>query len=397
MLHISRSLRRAAVARHRSAAPLALRALASSTTAGSGTSSAGRGLDGPPFRFSPTPHTPPKPKAKAKAAPIKEARLADEEQQMTVGFDGKEFATYHVGGTGRMLRVAQDVSSSMAFEQGDFTGTVVWNAAPVLSDWLSKDGGAAVTGRRVVEIGAGTGLVGLTAAALGAKRVVLTDRRVPESAVFVTVDGSMEQMPSGHSTKILDLLQENINANRAALGAADVKVEELTWGEKQSVKRIKKAHGPVDIVVGADVFYTPDEGEARKLVRTIKRLLDDGWEFGEAVIAWKQRRDDQLDVLDRVCRKEGMRVTVADRVEKDGDTIWIHRLRPGDVNSRFIYGYGYSAYPAGGGSGAQTGGAGGAGGGASSAGSGGMQAKSKREVIKSYHPGGHAGTLFHGW
>ena len=128
----------------------------------------------------------------------------------------------------------------------------------------------------------------------------------------------MEQMPPGHSTKILDLLQENINANRAALGAADVKVEELTWGEKQSVKRIKKAHGPVDIVVGADVFYTPDEGEARKLVRTIKRLLDDGWEFGEAVIAWKQRRDDQLGVLDRVCRKEGMRVTVADRVEKTG-------------------------------------------------------------------------------
>ena len=54
-------------------------------------------------------------------------------------------------------------------EVGD-VGCVVWDAAIVLAKYLETEDFArrhALTGKRVVELGAGTGLVGLVAAVLG--------------------------------------------------------------------------------------------------------------------------------------------------------------------------------------------------------------------------------------
>ncbi|CAK0826740.1 unnamed protein product [Prorocentrum cordatum] len=56
----------------------------------------------------------------------------------------------------------------------DATGGLVWPSAHALSAHLCARP-ELVRGRRVVELGAGTGLVGLVAAALGAEEVVLTD------------------------------------------------------------------------------------------------------------------------------------------------------------------------------------------------------------------------------
>lgn len=50
------------------------------------------------------------------------------------------------------------------------------NLLPPLHWWVLLAGTSVVKGRRVLELGAGTGVVGLTAAALGAKQVVLTDK-----------------------------------------------------------------------------------------------------------------------------------------------------------------------------------------------------------------------------
>merc|ERR1712117_1014288 len=57
--------------------------------------------------------------------------------------------------------------------EGD-TGVVVWDAAIVLAKYLQTVQGQ-LQGRSVIELGSGTGVVGLSAAALGASPVLLTD------------------------------------------------------------------------------------------------------------------------------------------------------------------------------------------------------------------------------
>jgi len=65
------------------------------------------------------------------------------------------------------------------------TGAVVWDGAVVMARCLESwdaDGTLPMAGMRVVELGAGCGLTGCVAAALGA-HVILTDqvrRRIPE-------------------------------------------------------------------------------------------------------------------------------------------------------------------------------------------------------------------------
>jgi hypothetical protein len=60
---------------------------------------------------------------------------------------------------------------------GGWTGRHVWPAGEVLARLLADPAWTPhCSGKRVVELGAGTGLVGLMALALGARSVVLTDR-----------------------------------------------------------------------------------------------------------------------------------------------------------------------------------------------------------------------------
>mmetsp|Transcript_18592 Transcript_18592/g.24158 ORF Transcript_18592/g.24158 Transcript_18592/m.24158 type:complete len:254 (-) Transcript_18592:1191-1952(-) len=66
----------------------------------------------------------------------------------------------------------KQVSVSIEYRSNG-TGSSVWDAAVVLAKYLEKSGRA--RNKNILELGAGTGFVGLYAAALGASHVVLTD------------------------------------------------------------------------------------------------------------------------------------------------------------------------------------------------------------------------------
>lgn len=66
----------------------------------------------------------------------------------------------------------------------------LWNGARVISEWFEADPAAHVRGRAVLELGAGAGLPSIVAAALGARRVVVTD--YPDPDIVETMERNLE-------------------------------------------------------------------------------------------------------------------------------------------------------------------------------------------------------------
>uniref|UniRef100_A0A1A7XHI9 Protein N-lysine methyltransferase METTL21A n=2 Tax=Iconisemion striatum TaxID=60296 RepID=A0A1A7XHI9_9TELE len=120
---------------------------------------------------------------------------------------------------------------------------VVWDAAVVMCVYLEM-GKVELKGKRVIELGAGTGLVGIVAALLGGL-VTITDRE-----------------------PALDFLSANVKANLAP-DSKSVVVSELTWGEGLD----HYPAGGYDLVLGADIIYLEDTFQA--LMQTLEHLCSD--------------------------------------------------------------------------------------------------------------------------
>ncbi|XP_042533827.1 protein-lysine methyltransferase METTL21D isoform X3 [Dipodomys spectabilis] len=123
-------------------------------------------------------------------------------------------------------------------------GCVVWDAAIVLSKYLetpafSREGTHALSRRSVLELGSGTGAVGLMAATLGAD-VVVTD---------------LEELQ--------DLLKMNIRMNKH-LVTGSVQTKVLKWGEEI------EDFPPPDYILMADCIYYEESLEP--LLKTLKDL-----------------------------------------------------------------------------------------------------------------------------
>ncbi|DBA98948.1 hypothetical protein WJX77_006801 [Trebouxia sp. C0004] len=101
-------------------------------------------------------------------------------------------------------------------------GAVVWDAALVLLNYFCTDPGL-LQGKRCIELGAGTGVVGLTAALLGAL-VVLTDLPI-----------------------YLSGLERNVQVNSLQ---SFVSVRELQWGTDTD-----SFGPPFDVIIASDLLY----------------------------------------------------------------------------------------------------------------------------------------------
>ncbi|XP_068446430.1 protein N-lysine methyltransferase METTL21A [Clinocottus analis] len=121
---------------------------------------------------------------------------------------------------------------------------VVWDAAVVMCMYLEM-GRLEVKGREVIELGAGTGLVGIVAALMGAK-VTITDR-----------------------APALDFMSANVKANLPPDSQGSVVVSELSWGE--GLERYPA--GGFDLVLGADIVYLEDTFVP--LLQTLEHLCSD--------------------------------------------------------------------------------------------------------------------------
>ena len=132
----------------------------------------------------------------------------------------------------------------------------LWNAGLQLAEFID-DGGVGgceweVTGQKVLEMGAGTGLAGLLAALRGANEVVLTD--YPASEVLAN-------------------LRANVRGVVAAQGkdlVAELRVQGHEWGELDD-EFSRKERGEFGRILIADCLWMPWEHE--KLLRSISWFL----------------------------------------------------------------------------------------------------------------------------
>ncbi|CAE7726875.1 eef1akmt3 [Symbiodinium pilosum] len=156
---------------------------------------------------------------------------------------GEPMVLFNNPALSQAIMVEQEVEKNRSGE--DCTGCIVWPSAHSMCAHLCAHP-ELVRGKRVVELGAGTGLVGLVCSALGAAEVVLTD------------------LSQG-----LPLLQRNVQLNVGALGGAATRVAELRWGQQAS---IQVAPEGCDVVIGCEVIYQHDDETASALVATMRHL-----------------------------------------------------------------------------------------------------------------------------
>ena len=160
------------------------------------------------------------------------------------------------------------------------TGGTVWDAAVLLATWLADAGD--VRGRRVLELGAGCGAVGLACAALGARHVRRA-ARTPRSPVAST--HGADAMASPRRRRDRSLRNHHV---RAAAAPRSVRSRSVA-----AVRRRGAHGGPVwsrrrrD---GAQVALTDsDPGVVALLRENVARNL-----LGEAVDAYRDRAETEL-------------------------------------------------------------------------------------------------------
>ena len=154
-------------------------------------------------------------------------------------------------GDNNQVVVFQNLESPSSDEEG--TARWVWPGATATATWLCKRGEDWIAGKNIVELGSGTGLLGLVASKLGASSVTLTD------------------LPSE-----LPLLETNAAKNVLKdASPLRVTVEPLTWGDTNAIDKLLgvNTNNPIDVVLCCDLLYQNSEDVQRALARTMRRLL----------------------------------------------------------------------------------------------------------------------------
>ncbi|KAI9575006.1 putative methyltransferase-domain-containing protein [Boletus coccyginus] len=132
-------------------------------------------------------------------------------------------------------------------------GGIAWPAGEVLANYLAFRGERCCAGKTILELGSGTGLVGLVAGRLGG-RVWITD-----------------QAP------LLDIMHANVQLNQLE---SSVVVSELNWGET-----LPPGIPRPDLILAADCVYF--EPTFPLLVKTLSELAT---ERTELLFCYKKRR-----------------------------------------------------------------------------------------------------------
>ena len=137
------------------------------------------------------------------------------------------------------------------------TGCALWPAARVMVDFLRAHP-SLFAGRRVLELGSGSGAVGLSLRRMGAATVELTD--VAETLPLLRLNARRNGMAAVEAAAV---------EAETALVDSSVRVGTLQW---QAPLPARLHREPPQLVVGSDIVYGVSEKAELPLVRTLARF-----------------------------------------------------------------------------------------------------------------------------
>lgn len=177
------------------------------------------------------------------------------------------------------------------------TGATVWPAAMVLLKYIEKHP-ALIKGKRVVDLGSGTGVTSLAAAVLGASHVVCTDGE--DLVVQLAEDNCTKAIPQiPHSA-----MDSTTNPSSIKIAQCKTKVGKYWWGEDPVPDE------KCDVVLVADCVL-PKLYPIAPLVQAIDELLPATNPHAVAVLSYEHRYYPHYDPRDKfgeLAMKRGLQV-----------------------------------------------------------------------------------------
>ncbi|CAM1509397.1 Fc.00g031360.m01.CDS01 [Cosmosporella sp. VM-42] len=205
-----------------------------------------------------------------------------------ISIQQKCYVSYHLSGLSDMDPVNEPqitlLENRSLISAGGTTGLRTWEAGLHLGTYLCQNA-SIVKGKRVLELGAGTGLISILCANfLGSTHVIASDG----------ADDVINNLPEAF---FLNHLQ---NSSR-------IKPMELKWGHALMGTEEEKWNGgqPVDVVLGADITY--DHRASPALVATLLDLFS-LYPTVEVYIASTQRNEKTSRVFLDKCQENGLLV-----------------------------------------------------------------------------------------
>ncbi|KAJ3257863.1 hypothetical protein HDU77_002507 [Chytriomyces hyalinus] len=150
------------------------------------------------------------------------------------------------------------------------SGTTVWEGGVALARHLAAESAKKkvdLKGKSCIDLGSGTGIVGIVCAKLGAE-VLLTDIDHPAILAILTKNAGQNILSSKSNANSSD---SAINPTLAE-AAGTATILPLEWDSPARIPTEIASKGAFDIIVGADVVYSMET--VVKLVDTIEALSD---------------------------------------------------------------------------------------------------------------------------
>ena len=171
------------------------------------------------------------------------------------------------------------IDLSLEVDREKNTHALCWDGSQLLSRYLEQQGPEWMQGQNVLELGAGCGLPGLAAYALGARSCTLTDlpEAIGQTQFCVALNSSLaDDTKNGdahHDTKGGGSGSERVDQEHRKRGKKDrprIRAVPYAWGaDTAEIRR----YGPFSLVLCADVLYSRQGAKA--LVQALRAVAVD--------------------------------------------------------------------------------------------------------------------------